>query len=96
MSVEKRLPLKTIIIIKPHLCFRAFEHKDNLLCGLCLLSENRLGLATEALLFAIVPTLAKLVKLSSTLLVLGNLVDGVLLGFWAECTNFLGNIDLYV
>jgi hypothetical protein len=63
---------------------RALEAKDNLLRGLSLLVEHRLGLATVTALLAVVTTLPLRVKARLARLVLRHLVRGVLLAALAE------------
>jgi hypothetical protein len=72
----------------------AFHTEHNLLGGLGLLTEDRLGLTSEARLLSVVTatTLGKTRLLA--LLVLRDLVVGVLATLaWAESTAGLGNVD---
>lgn len=55
-----------------------FQSQNNLLSGLCLSTENRLGLTTETTLLTVITSLTLSVQGSLTSLVLSNLVLGVL------------------
>lgn len=68
----------------------AFHSQDDLLCGLSLLLEDRLGLTTETGLLTIVSSLTLGEKRSLTSLVLGDLVQGVLLARLALAVALLG------
>jgi len=73
----------------------AFKLKGNLLCGLCLFSEDWLGLTSETSLFCIVASLALSSGGILTLLVLGDLVDLVLAAFHAVCVFLFRSVHLY-
>ena len=73
----------------------AFHSKNDLLGGLCLLVEHRLGLSTVTGLFSVVTTFTLCKKRSLSGLVLSDLVGGVLLALLplAVGTSGFGNID---
>jgi hypothetical protein len=76
------------------LAINALHTQDNLLCGLGLLAENRLSLATETGLFAVVTSATLSETRFLALLVLRNLVIGMLAAFaWAERTTSLWDVD---
>lgn len=77
------------------LALRALETEYNLLGGLGLLVEDRLGLSSVSGLLAIVTTLTLSIKTGSSGLVLSDLVHGVLtaLGEVAQCAAGLGNVN---
>uniref|UniRef100_A0A7S1KMF9 Uncharacterized protein n=1 Tax=Percolomonas cosmopolitus TaxID=63605 RepID=A0A7S1KMF9_9EUKA len=52
----------------------ALKFQQNLLCGLCLLVENRLGLSTKSRLFSVVTTISKTQSGFLCCFILGNLV----------------------
>lgn len=54
-----------------------FETEDNLLCGLCLLVEDGLGLATITGLFSVITTLSLSEEGSLSGLVLGDFVGTI-------------------
>jgi hypothetical protein len=74
----------------------ALELKGDLLGLLGLLSEDGLGLTTETLLLHVVSALTESSRGIFTLLVLGDLVHGVLLGLHAEAFESLRNVDHYL
>ena len=71
----------------------ALELQHDLLGLLCLLSEDRLGLTSETLLFHIISSLSLSDEGSLTSLVLGYLLDGMLLGFSAVRSNSLWDVN---
>merc|ERR1712147_592313 len=75
------------------LALDTLETEHNLLGGLSLLVEDRLGLTTVALLLAVVTTLTLGVQRSLTSLVLGHLVNGVLLAVLGCAESLLGLRD---
>jgi hypothetical protein len=72
----------------------AFKLESNLLCGLCLLSENGLGLTSITLLFSIISSLSLGSEGSLTGLVLRHFVNLMLLAFLAVCSSLLWCVDL--
>ena len=74
----------------------ALEPKHDLLCVLGLLSEDGLSLPSESLLLHIISSLSLSGGRVLTLLVLGNLVDGVLLGLPAVGPLGLWNMHHFV
>ena len=79
----------------------ALETEDNLLGGLCLLVEHRLGLTTETGLLPVVTTLTLSVDGVLTLLVLGHLVRSVLtallaLAVGAACLWDVDHCELFI
>jgi hypothetical protein len=72
----------------------AFKLKGNLLGGLCLLSENGLGLTSITLLFSIISSLSLGSEGSFTGLILRHFVNLMLLAFLAVCSSLLGCVDL--
>lgn len=78
------------------LALDAFQPQDDLLGGLGLLVEDRLGLTTVTALLAVVTTLTLGVEGSLAGLVLGDLVLGVLAALLALAVGVAGfrNVDL--
>ena len=74
----------------------ALELKGNLLGGLGLLAENRLGLSTESGLLGIVAAIALSASRVTSLLVLGNLVDLMLLALHAIRVFLLRSVHLEI
>lgn len=74
----------------------ALQSQHNLLCGLSLLVEDRLGLTTITGLLAVVSALSLGEKRGLASLVLSDLVLGVLLALLALAVGLtgLGNVDL--
>ena len=77
----------------PRLGLGALELQGDLLGLLSLLAEDGLSLTTEALLLHVVTALTESVLGIFALLVLGDLVDGVLLGLKGEAFQCLRNVD---
>ena len=77
----------------PGLGLGALELQSDLLGLLGLLAEDGLGLTAEALLLHVIATLTESVLGVFALLVLGDLVDGVLLGLKGEAFQCLRNVD---
>merc|ERR1712199_91677 len=71
------------------LALDTLETEHNLLGGLSLLVEHRLGLTTVTLLLAVVTTLTLGVQGGLAGLVLGHLVDGVLLAVFGSTESLL-------
>jgi len=78
------------------LALDTLQSKDNLLGGLSLLVEDRLGLTTVTGLLAVISTLTLGEQGGLSSLVLGNLVLGVLAALLALAVGVtgLGNVDL--
>ena len=76
------------------LAHTALHSQHNLLRGLGLLLEDGLGLATVALLLAVVATLAEDKEGGLAGLVLGDLLGGVLVALLAVRVAGLGNVHL--
>ncbi len=78
------------------LALNTFQTQDNLLRGLSLLVEDRLGLTTVTALLAIVTALSLGEERGLASLVLGDLVLGVLAALPALAVGVsgLGNVDL--
>jgi hypothetical protein len=72
----------------------ALELEGNLLGGLCLLSEDGLGLASETFLLGIISSLTLSDSGSLTSLVLRNLVHGVFVAFTAVSSLLFGSVYL--
>ena len=72
----------------------ALELEGNLLCGLCLLSEDGLGLPSETFLLGIISSLTLCDSGSLTGLVLRDLVNSVLVAFTAICSLLFGSVYL--
>lgn len=72
----------------------ALELEGNLLCGLCLLSEDGLGLSSETSLLGIISSLSLSDGGGLASFVLRNLVGGVLQALTAVSPHDLGNVDL--
>lgn len=72
----------------------ALELESDLLGGLCLLSEDGLGLSSETFLLGIISSLTLGHSGSLTSLVLGDLVHGVLVAFRAVCSLRFGSVYL--
>ena len=73
----------------------ALKLECDLLGGLCLLSEDGLGLSTEALLLGIISSLSLTDERVLAFLVLRYLVGHVLVALLAVSSHLLGNVDLY-
>merc|ERR1711918_52751 len=76
-------------IVRLVLALDTLQAKHDLLRRLSLLVEHRLGLATIALLFAVVTTLTLCVQGCLASFVLGHLVDGVLLAVLSSTEGLL-------
>ena len=72
----------------------ALKLEGNLLGGLCLLSENGLGLTSVTLLFSIISSLSLGSQGSLTGLILRHFVNLMLLAFLAVCSSLLWCVDL--
>jgi len=76
------------------LALSALQSQDNLLCGLSLLVEDRLGLTSVTRLLAVITTLSLSEQRSFPSLVLGDLVLGVLLARLALAVGLTGFRDV--
>jgi hypothetical protein len=74
----------------------ALELESNLLGSLGLLAENRLGLSTESGLLGIVAAITLSASGGTSLLVLGDLVDLMLLALHAICVFLLRSVHLKI